>query len=64
MTQDWKAAQRQMGLCARNLHHWADETVNRLEGQPIIAADSAEGDEARAALDNARAMRARMEGCD
>lgn len=58
----WMNAYKQMAQCARDLHKWADETVNELEGHPILEADTAEGDEARAALHNARAWRAVIEG--
>jgi hypothetical protein len=57
----WKRAYRQMGHTVRALHEWADATVNQLEGNPILDADTAEADEARAALENARAWRARVE---
>lgn len=53
--------EKQMAHAATELHRLADELVNELEGTPIIEADSAAGDNARAALENARAWRARIE---
>jgi hypothetical protein len=53
--------EKQMANAVHELHRFADELVNELEGNTIIADDSAEGDNARNALANAYAWRARME---
>lgn len=53
--------QRRMAKAARELHEYSDALVNLLEGKPILKEDSAAGDEARAAYENACKWRARME---
>jgi hypothetical protein len=53
--------ERAMARAARDLHGAADALVNELEGSPLLAADTAEGDGARAAYESAHKWRARME---
>lgn len=60
--------ERQMAEAARALHETADGLVTYLESstemQRILKLDNAAGDNARAALDNARKWRARIEQGD
>lgn len=53
--------QRNMVAAVTQLHGAADELVNELEGNPLLDADSALGDEARATLTSARAWRSMIE---
>lgn len=53
--------QRAMQRAVSALHSAADDLVTYLEGTPILEEDSPAGDNARAALDGARAWRAVME---
>lgn len=59
---DWARNYRLMSEAAKSLHHHADQVVYKLEGQAILNSDSFIGDEARAALENARKWRAVVEG--
>ena len=54
--------ERDMARAATELHRNADALVNALDGSPLLKADTAEGDNARAAYANGRAWRARVEG--
>lgn len=60
----WQFALRRMAKAALDLHREADTVISELEGKPILKADTAEGDNARSAYENARAWRARVEGAD
>lgn len=53
--------QRRMAESARLLHYHADALVNELQASTLLREDTAAGDEARAALENARRWRCRME---
>ena len=52
---------RAMQATVAELHRLADALVNELEDSPLIGDESSAGDNARAALDGARAWRARVE---
>lgn len=53
--------QRAMERAVQDLHRTADELVNELEGSELIERDDPNGDNARAALEGARAWRSRIE---
>jgi len=59
------ALERRMAAAARQLHETADGLVTYLESsaemQRVLKLDNVAGDNARAALENARKWRARME---
>lgn len=59
--EQWQWALNRMAKAVRELHEYADAVVTELDGKPILKEDSAAGDNARAALDNATAWRARIE---
>jgi hypothetical protein len=53
--------QRRLERAVQDLHQSADALVNALEGSPDLVADSAAGDNARAAYEGARRWRSLVE---